>query len=68
MTDEKLKAISVGDGSVLKEGEEYQTLLGLEPRVQAERRGTVGDPIDFVRSPDILITYKGTSVKRLTSS
>lgn len=68
MTDEKLKAISIGDGSVLKEGEEYQTLLGLEPRVQAERRGTVGDPIDFVRSPDILITYKGTSVKRLTSS
>jgi len=67
MTDEKLKAISLGDGSVLKEGEEYQTLLGLEPRVQAERRGTVGDPIDFVRSPDILITYKGTSVKRLTS-
>ena len=68
LTDEKLKQISVGERSVLEEGEEYETLLGLEPRVQAERRGTVGDPIDFVRSPDILITYKGAASKRLASS
>jgi hypothetical protein len=68
LTDEKLKEISIGEHSVLHEGEEYETLLQLEPRVQAERRGTVGDPIDFVRSPDILITYKGTASKRLTSS
>jgi len=68
LTDEKLRHISLGDHSVLEEGQEHETLLGLEPRVQAERRGTVGDPIDFVRSPDVLISYKGTSVKRLASS
>ena len=67
LTDEKLKEISIGEHSVLQEGEEYETHLQLEPRVQAERRGTVGDPIDFVRSPDILITYKGTATKRLAS-
>jgi hypothetical protein len=68
LTDEKLKEISVGERSVLEEGDDYETLLGLEPRVQAERRGTVGDPIDFVRSPDILISYKGSASKRLASS
>jgi hypothetical protein len=68
LTDDKLKQISVGERSVLEEGQEYETLLGLEPKVQAERRGTVGDPIDFVRSPDILIAYKGAPSKRLTSS
>lgn len=68
LTDEKLKQLSVGERSILEEGDEYETLLGLEPRVQAERRGTVRDPIDFIRSPDILISYKGATSKRLASA
>ena len=68
LSDETLNKITLStDSSVVKEAEDHETLLGLEPRIQAERRGTVGDPIDLVRTPDILITYKGTSVKRLAS-
>ena len=67
LTDEKLKALSLGNQSVLGEGEDYETLLGMEPKVQAERRGAVNDPIDFVRTPDLLISYQGTPVQRLAS-
>ena len=67
LTDQKLKALSLGDGSVLSEGDEYENLLGMEPKAQAERRGTVNDPIDFVRTPELLIAYKGDQVKRLAS-
>ena len=66
LSDDRLKQITLsGESSVVKDAEEHETLLGIEPRVQAERRGTVGDPIDLVRSPDVLIEYKGASVKRL---
>lgn len=67
LSDEKLGAIAPGGRSVLEEGEGYETLLGNEPRQQAERRGTAEDPIDFVRSPDLLISYRGEPLKRLTS-
>jgi hypothetical protein len=66
LTDEKLKSISLGDRSVLQEGDEYESLLSLEPKAQAERRGTVSDPVDIVRSPDSLISYSANPVKRLT--
>lgn len=67
LTDEKLKSISLGDESVLQEGEECETLLSLEPKAQSERRGTVTDPVDFVKSPDVLISYTSVAVKRLSS-
>jgi len=67
LTDEKLKALSLGDQSVLSDGEGFETLLGMEPKAQAERRGGVNDPIDFVRAPDLLVSYHGGKVQRLAS-
>ncbi|NDC28031.1 MAG: hypothetical protein EBZ94_01690 [Crocinitomicaceae bacterium] len=67
LTDEKLKALSMGDQSVLSDGESFETMLGMEPKVQAERRGSVNDPIDFVRTPDLLVSYRGGDVQRLAS-
>lgn len=69
LSNDRLQQITLSkENSVVKDAEEHETLLGIEPRVQAERRGTVGDPIDLVRSPDVLIEYKGAFVKRLASA
>jgi len=68
LTEEKLKSLTLGDHSIIKEGEQHETYLGMEPRVQAERRGSAEDPIDLIRSPDILIPYKNNSSKRLSAS
>jgi hypothetical protein len=65
LTDEKLKQISLGDESVLAEAEDYELLLGMEPKAQAERRGTVNDPIELVRAPESLISYVLEPVRRL---
>jgi hypothetical protein len=68
LTEEKLKSLTLGDHSIIEEGEQHETYLGMEPRVQAERRGAAEDPIDLIRSPDILIPYKNNSAKRLSAS
>jgi len=68
LTEEKLKSLTLGDHSIIEEGEQHETYLGMEPRVQAERRGSAEDPIDLIRSPDILIPYKNNSAKRLSAS
>ena len=68
LTEEKLKSLTMGDHSIIEEGEQHETYLGMEPRVQAERRGSAEDPIDLIRSPDILIPYKNNSAKRLSAS
>ena len=68
LTEEKLKSFTMGDHSIIEEGEQHETYLGMEPRVQAERRGSAEDPIDLIRSPDILIPYKNNSAKRLSAS
>ena len=68
LTEEKLKSLTIGDHSIIEEGEQHETYLGMEPRVQAERRGSAEDPIDLIRSPDILIPYKNNSAKRLSAS
>ena len=65
LTDEKLKQISLGEESVLGEAEDYELLLGMEPKAQAERRGTVNDPIELVRAPESLISYTQEPVRRL---
>ena len=67
LTEEKLKSLTLGDHSIIQEGEQHETYLGMEPRVQAERRGAAEDPIDLIRSPDILIPYKNNSAKRLSA-
>jgi len=67
LTEEKMKSLTLGDHSILAEGEQHETYLGMEPRVQAERRGSAEDPIDLIRSPDILIPYKHHSAKRLSA-
>lgn len=68
LTEEKLKSLTLGDHSIIEEGEQHETYLGMEPRVQAERRGSAEDPIDLIKSPDILIPYKNNSAKRLSAS
>lgn len=68
LTDEKLKTLTLGDHSIIAEGEQHETYLGMEPRIQADRRGSAEDPIDLIRSPDILIPYKNNAAKRLSAS
>jgi chaperonin cofactor prefoldin len=68
LTDDKLKSLTLGDHSIITEGEQHETFLGMEPRNQAERRGSADDPIDLIRSPDILIPYKNNAAKRLSAS
>jgi hypothetical protein len=68
LTEEKLRSLTLGDHSIIEEGEQHETYLGMEPRVQAERRGSAEDPIDLIKSPDILIPYKNNSAKRLSAS
>lgn len=68
LTDEKLKELSIGEKSVLKEAQNYELLLGVEPRVQAERRGTLNDPIELARAPDVLISYTADTPKRLSAN
>jgi predicted nucleic acid-binding Zn-ribbon protein len=67
LTDDKLKSLTLGDHSIVAEGEQHETFLGMEPRNQAERRGSADDPIDLIRSPDILIPYKNNAAKRLSA-
>ena len=67
LNEDKLKALTLGDHSLIEEGEQHETYLGIEPRVQAERRGSADDPIDLIRSPDILIPYNKNFTKRLSA-
>jgi hypothetical protein len=68
LNEDKLKSLTLGDHSIIEEGEQHETYLGMEPRIQAERRGSAEDPIDLIRSPDILIPYKNNAVKRLSAA
>ena len=54
LSDNKLKELVV-DESPLEVGSRYETNLALMPRMQAEMRGTVADPIDMLREPDLLL-------------
>jgi prefoldin subunit 5 len=67
LTEEKLQAMTVGERSLIQEGEQYETILGTEPRIQAERRGSAQDPIDLIKSPDILIPYTKNVAMRLAA-
>jgi hypothetical protein len=67
LNEDKLKTLTLGDHSLIEEGEQHETYLGIEPRVQAERRGSADDPIDLIRSPDILIPYNKNFTKRLSA-
>lgn len=54
LSDERIAALDVegGDtGSI----DSYENILTYKPQAQAEARGTVHDPIDYVREPGIVI-------------
>ncbi|MBI3375492.1 MAG: hypothetical protein HY017_27565 [Betaproteobacteria bacterium] len=57
LNDDYLTHLTMGDVSLLKRAEEFELLLAGEPKSQTERRGTVRDPIDVARAPDVLIGY-----------
>jgi hypothetical protein len=66
VTDEKLQAILLGE-SALSSTDRYETMLSTMPQSQAENRGTVHDPIDMIKEPDALLTYRSSpSVRLLT--
>ena len=60
LNDDYLVRLTLGDGSVLKRAEEIESWLAFEPKSQTERRGSVRDPIDIARAPDVLIGYSGS--------
>ena len=64
ISDDKLKQVIVGE-SISGASDRYETTLGMLPQAQAENRGTVQDPIDFVRGPDALITLQEQAGVRL---
>jgi hypothetical protein len=56
--DDHLKRLTLGDGSVLEKADQIESWLAFEPKSQADRRGMVHDPVDLVRTPDVLIGYE----------
>jgi len=64
LRDDKLKEL-VLDESPLEVGGRYETNLALMPRMQAQVRGTVPDPIDMLREPSLLIESMKPSAPRL---
>lgn len=65
LADDKLGNLTIPEGSLLAEGHAHETLLGLEPKNQTARRGTVHDPIDDARAPGILIAHTVQRTPRL---
>ncbi len=64
LSDDSLKAIALGDASVVRRADDLELVLGQEPRAQAERRGSVQDPIDAIRSPAALIGERPSNAGR----
>jgi hypothetical protein len=63
-----MRNIGFSDQSFLKKAEEFETYLGIEPKVQAARRGTADDPIGLIREPDLLIPYRNKGTKQISAS
>ena len=54
LSDDRIAALDVEGGDVASiDG--YENILTYKPQTQAEARGTVHDPIDYVREPGIVI-------------
>jgi hypothetical protein len=69
LSDDSLRAIARGDTGVVRQADDFELLLGLEPRAQTERRGTSHDPIEMIRSPSALIAHQPVSdARRLIAS
>jgi hypothetical protein len=63
LSDERVAALDVEGGDIASiDG--YENILTHKPQTQAEARGTVHDPIDYVREPGIVIRPHPTT-KRL---
>ena len=63
LSDERIAALDVEGGDVASiDG--FENILTYKPQTQAEARGTMHDPIDYVREPGIVIRPLPTT-KRL---
>ncbi len=54
LSDEVLDEMASGTDGTLEHASAKETILSLEPAVQADRRGSAVDPIDVSRSPSLL--------------
>lgn len=64
MADERIAALDIDD-SGLASIDGYENALTRAPQAQADTRGTMHDPIDYVREPNIVIGPLSAAVKRL---
>ena len=67
LSGDKMRNIGLSDQSFLRKAEEFETYLGIEPKVQAARRGTADDPIGLIREPDLLIPYRNKGTKQISA-
>ncbi|MDE1918248.1 MAG: hypothetical protein KGJ57_20670 [Sphingomonadales bacterium] len=64
MSDDRIAALDI-DGGAIDSIDGYENALTRAPQVQAETRGTMHDPIDYVREPDIVIQQIAPLTSRL---
>lgn len=68
LKDENLQKFMLQDKSVVRKASERELLLGMQPKLHAERRGAVTDPVNLSYKPALLISYdSGSSKSRLIS-
>ena len=65
MADERIAALDLEDGGI-ESIDGYENALTRAPQAQAETRGTMHDPIDYVREPNIVIRSVDTCGRRLS--
>jgi len=67
MADAHIDALDLDEGGIASiDG--YENALTRAPQAQADTRGTMRDPIDYVREPNIVIRSMPTAGKRLTQA
>jgi len=64
ITDDKLEGLFL-EKSMLKGTDRYETLLSTMPQAQAQSRGGVNDPINFIRDPSALLLHRERAGVRL---
>jgi hypothetical protein len=64
LTDEKLQSIILGEGTDLN-SDNFEMVLANLPKIQADNRGSVKDPIDMIKEPDALIRIENKNSIRL---
>jgi len=67
LANENLLTKEAGPG-MAAESDRYETVLSALPQTQMENRGTVQDPIELIRGPDVLLTISNQRSTRMLTN